>query len=123
MPHPDDADRSAGSPAVVLTAVFGLLGLLLALNAAAFALSLFLSSASLATLPMALADRPAARTLRFALLGAASAVLALALVLVPLLTGQVQRDVRTTDPARTGEETPSLPEPAPPRSATPTPAP
>lgn len=118
-----DTDRSAGSPAVLLTAGCGLLGLLLALNAGAFAVSLFFSAASLAALPMALADRPGARVLRFALLGAGSAVLALALVLVPLLTGTVQREQRTSDPVFTGEETPSLPEPARERSAAPTPPP
>lgn len=112
VPDPTDDVRSAGSPAVVLTAAAGLVGLLLALNPAAFAVSLFFSATSLAALPMALADRPGARRLRFALLGAASAALALALVLVPLLGGQAQREQRAPEPDSTGVQVPDLPGPA-----------
>ena len=95
-----DPQRSPGSPAVVLTFALGMAGLLTALSASAFAVSLFLSASALAALPMALADRPGASPLRFALLGAGSAVLGLVLVLVPLLGGSVARDGRTVDPPR-----------------------
>ncbi len=119
MPAPDASPRSAGSPAVVVTAGCGVLGLLVALNPAAFPIALFLAAVSLAALPMALGDRPPARLLRFALVGAACAVLALVLVLLPLLTGGTQRDERRSDPVFTGEETPSVPKPA--RSPSPAP--
>ena len=110
-------EPSSGSPAVAITLASGLAGLLLSLNRGAFAVALFFCAVGLAALPLALADRPGGRSLRFALLGGASALLGLALVLVPLLTGQAQRDARTTDPLRV-DDRPAVPAPA---RATPTP--
>lgn len=103
-----DAPAGTGSPAVLLTAGLGLVGLLTSLNGGAFALSLFFSAAALAALPMALADRPRGRPLAVTTLGAASAVLGLVLVLVPLVTGEAQRTERTSDPVRE-DDRPKLP--------------
>lgn len=112
------AEPSTGSPAVAITLASGLVGLLLSLNAGAFAVALFFCAVSLAALPLAVADRPGARSLRFALLGGLMAALGLALVLVPQLTGQAQNDARNTDPLRV-DDRPLAPGPARP---TPTPA-
>lgn len=118
-PPPRAEPWAGGSPAVVLTAVLGVLGLLTALNEGALAVSLFFSASALAALPLALADRPGGKALGYALLGAASAGLALLLVLSPLLTGDEQRRMRTSDPV-IEDDRPSLPGPARPTS-TPTP--
>ena len=112
------APAPTGSPAVVITLLSGLLGLLVSLNAGGFAIALFLCAVSLAALPLALADRPGARSVRFALLGAAMAVLGLVLVLVPQLTGSAQQDARTRDPLRV-DDRPSSPGPARPTPTTP----
>jgi hypothetical protein len=76
-------EPSTGSPAVAITLASGLVGLLLSLNAGAFAVALFFCAVSLAALPLAVGDRPGGRSLRFALLGGLMAALGLALVLVP----------------------------------------
>lgn len=112
MPDPTaPAEPSTGSPAVAITLASGLVGLLLSLNAGAFAVALFFCAVSLAALPLAIGDRPGARSLRFALLGGVMAALGLLLVLVPQLTGQAQRDARNTDPLRV-DDRPVAPGPA-----------
>lgn len=109
-PLPPDRDPATGSPATTITAVAGLLGLVVSLGAAAYVLSLFLSAVSLAALPLALGDRPGRRPLRLALLGAVCAVLAIVLVLVPLLTGEQQiRDRREPAPRRVSLSAPVSP--------------
>lgn len=109
------AEPRAGSPATALTLVAGLVGLLLSLNAGGFALALFLGLTSLAALPMALADRPGAKAVRLAVLGAGMGVLSLVLVLVPLLSGAQQTAERQKDPGRS-QDVPSLPRSSPPAS-------
>lgn len=105
------AEPSTGSPAVVITLASGLAGVLLSLNTGGFAVSLFFCAVALAALPLALADRPGGRAVRFALLGGLMAVVGLALTLVPQLTGQAQRDARNTDPLRV-DDRPAAPGPA-----------
>ena len=102
------AEPRAGSPAVAITVAAGLVGLLLSLSSGGFALALFLGLTSLAAQPMALSDRPGAKGVQMALLGAAMGLLALVLVLVPLLTGDQQRADRRQDPGRS-QDAPSLP--------------
>lgn len=97
-PPPPDRAESAGSPAAAVTSVAGLLALLVSLNDAAYIMSLFFSAVSLAALPLAVADRPGGRLLRFAFLGAGSAVVAAALVVVPLLTSDQAKAGRTEPP-------------------------
>ena len=106
-----DTERSTGSPAVTITVASGLVGLLLSLSAAGFAVALFFCAVALAALPMALADRPGGRAVRFALLGGLCAVVGLVLVLVPLLGGEQQRGARTGDPLRV-DDRPAAPGPA-----------
>ncbi len=100
------------SPAVVVTVLAGLAGLLLSLNSGGFAIALFLGAVSLAALPMALADHPGARSVRLAVLGAGMGALALVLVLGPLLFGQQQQADRRQDPTRSTQDSPTLPLPA-----------
>ena len=107
-----DAERSTGSPAVAITVASGLVGLLLSLNAGGFAVALFFCAVALAALPMALADRPGGRAVRFALLGGLCAVIGLVLALVPQLGGEQQRGARTGDPLRV-DDRPASPGPAP----------
>lgn len=110
-----EQDRT-GSPAVAIALGAGVLGLLTSLNTGGLAVSLFFSATALAALPMVLADRPGGRALRFALLGAACAVLGLVLALGPQLFGEQQRSVRETEQTRDDEG--RLPE-APAPTATP----
>lgn len=98
-----DTEHRTGSPAVAITLGAGLVGLLLSLNDGGFAMSLFFSLVALAALPLALADRPGGRSVRWALLGAASGLLGLLLVLGPLLYGEQQRASRDEDPPRSTE--------------------
>ena len=106
-----DTERSAGSPAVAITLASGLVGLVLSLNAGGFAVALFFCAVALAALPLALADRPGGRAVRLALLGGLSALVGLALVLVPQLTGEQQRGARGSDPLRV-DDRPAVPGPA-----------
>ena len=106
-----DTERSTGSPAVAITLASGLVGLVLSLNAGGFAVALFFCAVALAALPLALADRPGGRAVRLALLGGLSALVGLALVLVPQLTGEQQRGARGSDPLRV-DDRPAVPGPA-----------
>lgn len=110
VPAPD-TDRASGSPAAVITVLGGLVGLLLSLNRGALAVALFCCAGALAVLPLALADRPGGRAVRFALLGGLMALVGLAVALVPQLTGQASRDARTSDPLRV-DDRPAAPGPA-----------
>lgn len=118
---PQRPPATGGSPAVVITLVAGLLGLLLSLNSGGFALALFLGAVSLAALPMALSDKPGPRGVQLALLGGATGALALVLVLGTLLFGGPQEDARNSSPARARTDVPSTPRPVTTTPAQPTP--
>ncbi len=111
---PAPSAPAGGSPAVVVTVLAGLVGLLVSLNRGGFAIALFLAAVSLAALPMALADKPGAKAVRLALLGGAMGALALVLVLGPLLFGDAEQAERDKSPARARTDVPSTP--APPRA-------
>ena len=102
--RPAAEDRT--SPAAVVAAAAGVPSVLFALNASSFAVALFLALVALAAVPLALSDRAGARSTRLLLVGAVTAVLALALV-GRMLVGEDQRVRREAAPLPTASAAPA----------------